>query len=128
MEASMYDAALADILAQRFDWEKEDFRVALVQKGYKFSPAHTSFADIAAHVNGVSDSIPDRKVQGREAHANPAYLLALRGAYSDQAVVYRHAPKAADMRLVCWARGPAVQPVPGQRIDFPWPDGVVFQL
>lgn len=128
MEAALYDAALADILAQRLDWAGGGFRVALVQKGYKFSPAHTSFADIAAHVNGVSDALPGCKIDGKQALAGDTYLLALRGAYSDQVVVYRHAPKAADMRLVCWSSTPAVQPVPGQRVDIPWPDSLVFAL
>lgn len=128
MDSALYDAALADILAQRLDWAKDEFCVALVQRGYKFSPAHTSFADIAAHVNGNSDVLTGCKTEGKAALAGRAYVLALRGAYSDQVVVYRKAAKAGSMRLVAWANITPVQPVPGQRIDISWPDGCVFTL
>jgi len=128
MASALYDAALADILAQRLDWAQDEFCAALVQKGYKFSPSHTTFADIAAHVNGSSDVLQDRKADGKAAHAQETYLLALRGGYSDQVVVYRKAAKASGMRLVAWADITPVQPVPGQRIDIAWPDGCVFTL
>lgn len=128
MDSALYDAALADILAQQLNWAQDEFCVAMVQKGYKFSPAHTTFADIAAHVNGNSDVLQGCKVDGKAARAQETYLLALRGAYSNQAVVYRKAAKASGMRLVAWASITPVQPVPGQRVDITWPDGCVFTL
>ncbi len=128
MESALYDAALADILAQRLNWVQDEFCVALVQRAYKFSPSHTSLADIAAHVNGASDVLAGRVLKSREAFADATYVLALRGTYADQTVVYRKDTKASGMRLVAWARITPVQPVLGQRVDISWPDGRVFTL
>ena len=126
--ADFYDAGVEGLLDQSLNWLTDDWRVALLQRGYRFNPAHRTFSDVAAHVNGASDTLEGRGISGRDASAEKTYLLATKPAYSDTMVVYRHSRDPAQARLLLCAPISPVHPVAGQRIDTNWPDGLVFSL
>jgi len=124
--ADFYEAGLEGVIDGSVNFVLGDMRLVLLQKGYEFSAErHRVFADLAPFVNGVSDPLIGKRAQGRVAFADPCYVLAQREVISDAVAVYQH---GGEMRLLFWSEARSSKPVMGQRVDIPWPDGLVFTL
>jgi hypothetical protein len=124
--ADFYDFGCEGLIDNSIQFTRNDFRVVLLQKGYVFhTNKHRVFADLAPFVNGVSDTITGKKVVSRQARADDSYVLAQREVICDSVAVYQH---GGEMRLLLWSMTPPSKPVAGQRVDIPWPDGLVFTL
>lgn len=125
MDSGFYDTGIEGILDQSLSWARDELRVCLLRKGYAFKPEHTTLADLAQFAAGFSSPLTGARVTRRDLVADDTHVLATKEAPLVSLAVYRPGRTTGDSRLVLFSFMPEIKPLVGQRVEVPWPAGIV---
>lgn len=120
----IYRSGLRSLLDGSLSWESADIRAVLLGAGYTFRFEHATVQEVLRYAAGMSDPLPQRRIDGLTAVCEPTYVLATREARCAGVAVYSHRTGV----MLAYSPIAPVHPVIGQRVDVSWPNGAVFSL
>jgi hypothetical protein len=93
MSNKLYDYGREGFLGGKIDWEKDDIRVALVTKGYKFNKGHRFLNKNSIVLNGESTELQSKATEKGVADAADIEITAEKEKECSAIVIYQNITK-----------------------------------